>query len=262
MSPATATATTRSPRRATARKTTGEQVKRSSAAEVIDHAAAAARRRVQVGDPLLDLMERTRLGYLSAEAAEDEAASDAIYDPLFEEQKNAPAATSMAGVLAALRYGVSDIEKLDSTTAGILRGALVGLEKIVGSQKPDDALPSIGMHDPLLKIVTAYFDGVKTFNAAVQAHPEWPDAEQQALYEQLAAPSLRRVTEPLPAPTTPAGAIAGLDLLKYELEEHAVGPQTWTLIEAVRRYFGDQKPSAAPVGADPIFPLIEKHREA
>ncbi|HVI30419.1 hypothetical protein [Hansschlegelia sp.] len=192
-----ANVTAHGPRRATARKTTGEQVKRSSAAEVIDHAAAAAQRRVQIGDPLLDLMERTRLGYLSAEAAEDEAVSDAIYDPLFEEQKNAPAATSMAGVLAALRYGISDIEGFDSCTGSVLRGALAGLERIVGSPKTDPAFRIIEEHRAAWTKWKAFGDHTPDEHPAFKA----ADKKEVACWERLIATT----------PTTIAGLGALLD---------------------------------------------------
>ncbi|GBD48149.1 hypothetical protein [Methylopila sp. Yamaguchi] len=92
-------------------------------------------------DPLADLLDRhaRTVEDLKARRGDPQAleALEATLDELHARQKEAPVPTTLAGVLAGLRWAVPEVEGVDDCGDGVLRAALAGLEEIVARGRAD-----------------------------------------------------------------------------------------------------------------------------
>ncbi|RXF67553.1 hypothetical protein [Hansschlegelia zhihuaiae] len=137
-------------------------------------------------DPLLDLLARSAEAYRLAEAAEGDAAANAIYHPIHAEQANAPAATTMQGVMTGLAFGINgDDAWLDDCFGGVAKGALRGLETIVGAKLSDPVFRALEAHAEAFRAWDALYGKVPDSDAKLKA----ADDREWKCWEDLLATS-------------------------------------------------------------------------
>lgn len=139
----------------------------------------AALHRRSVGDPLLDLVQRTRSFEANPVGIDG---GEYGLDLLNGELKAAPAATSIPGVITGLDYGFEQVKDFDRCGDGVLVAAITGLGDILAKPVPEiiqqvaGGRPEVSGH--LHPLILAYEAAYDAFNGT---HLDNKDPERKRL---------------------------------------------------------------------------------